>query len=414
LQNDLFKSTDSKQNGPLAYRMRPGTLDSYVGQEKVVRYVENKSNENSPHMVFFGPPGSGKTTICHILAAKLDTEVIEVNAVLSGIADLKKALNQAQQYNNHYQKRAIVFIDEIHRFNKSQQDAMLPYLERGNLILFGATTEYPKTTLNKALLSRVQIMELNKHTSLEIVKILENACRNSKQEVGFEILEYIGQFANGDARIALNYLEEYFTFYAESESGDFEEFKLKIQQNAREYDKNSNRHYDVISGFIKSIRGSDPNAAIMWLAVMLDGGETPEFIARRLIISASEDIGNANPQALTIATNAHYAVSKIGMPEARIILAQATTFLASSPKSNASYLGINAALEYVRNNPTIEVPGHIKNTGPEKSNYKYPHSFKNHFIEQTYMPNEISEKIFENSMQGYEAKFREYLSTIRS
>lgn len=408
MQHNLFSST-STTNGPLPFRMRPEELAGYIGQEHVVKFIENKTNENSPHMIFFGPPGTGKTTICHILAKKLETKVIEVNAVLSGVADLKKALNEAQDHFQMYQKRAIVFIDEIHRFNKGQQDAMLPYLEKGDLILFGATTEYPKTTLNKALLSRVQILELNKLKASDLFTILKNASDKEEKEVPTDVIDFIANFANGDARVALNYLEE----YMDEQVDDLAAFKEKIQKNSREYDKNSNRHYDVISAFIKSIRGSDPNAALLWLAVMIDGGETAEFIARRLIIAASEDIGNANPQALTIATNAHYAVSKIGMPEARIILAQATTFLASSPKSNRSYLGVDAALDFVRNNPTIEVPGHIKNTGPEKKNYKYPHSFNNHYVEQKYLPEDITETFFENSAQGYEAKFQEYLNKIR-
>ncbi|MFT6632150.1 MAG: putative ATPase [Bacteriovoracaceae bacterium] len=410
-QMGLF-NTDKEKSAPLAYRVRPETLDLYVGQPQIQKKLKILDLENLPHIVFFGPPGCGKTTIASILAKQVDYEWFEFNAVLGGVNDLRKIIKEAQGLQESTGSKSIIFIDEIHRFNKGQQDALLPYLEKGDFVLFGATTENPNTSLNKAILSRVQRWRLEQLTENDITKLITNTLHTQGQEISLEIIDYLAKHSNGDARSALNQLEVLLQNLDNIQDMKMDEISQTYLFDNRRYDKDSERHYDVISAFIKSVRGSDVNAAIMWLAVMLDGGEDIEFIARRLIILASEDVGNADPRALQIATSSHYAIKNIGMPEARIILAQATTYLANAPKSNASYLAIDAALAYVQENPTVEVPTHLRNHHPDKKNYKYPHSFENHWTEQKYKNN--PEIFFESSALGYEKMQDDYLKRIFS
>lgn len=383
-QMGLFSSSTTE---PLALKMRPARFDDYVGQENILKEIR-RFGAKLPHLIFWGPPGTGKTTLAHLIAKEIGAELYSFNAVMNGVPELKKLIAEILDRKTVSSKAVILFIDEIHRFNKSQQDALLPYLERGDFLFIGATTEYPQTSLNKALLSRVRLLELKAHQQPHLEAILTRAVAEmNRPELQMHVSE-IAKFCDGDARKALNVL----SLLSEQPSEvlhDESELK-KLFQQQRAYDKNEARHYDVISAFIKSIRGSDPDAALLWLAVMLDGGEDPEFIARRLMILASEDVGLANSQALQVACNAHYVTKNIGMPEARITLAHAVTFMALSPKSNSAYLAIDEALAFVKENPTLQVPDHLSNVGPGKKHYKYPHSFPGHWVAQIYRPPEAS------------------------
>lgn len=382
-QTGLFDEQKPKRE-PLAHKIRPDELEDFFGQKQAQERIKRLDFQRLPHLILWGPAGCGKTTLALLLAKKAKMELFQFNAVTSGVPELRKLIAKAQEVATFDAKASIIFIDEIHRFNKAQQDALLPHLEKGDFILFGATTQYPQTALNRALLSRVQLWGLSALSESETLEVLKRAQRKIGLELEDNILAYIARHANGDARSALNQLEILDQNREHLKGLGLEEIKKRYLFHQRQYDKDSDRHYDVISAFIKSIRGSDVDATLLWLAVMLDGGESPDFIARRLIISASEDIGNADPQALTIACNAHYATTKIGMPEARIPLAQACVYLAKAPKSNASYLGINKALEYVRHSQTIQVPTHLRNHHPDKKNYLYPHNYPNAKVEQTY------------------------------
>lgn len=409
MQLDVF-SSDSPGDQPLAAKMRPGSLSDFYGQEKIRPQLQ-KLIQSPRHVIFWGPPGTGKTTLAHILATNIGHELYPFSAVTSGIPELKRLIAEMLDRKKQFGKDSILFIDEIHRFNKSQQDALLPYLENGDFLFIGATTEYPHTSLNKALISRVSLIELKTLSMEELEQILLRGLETLNRPELKEFIPEIAKLSNGDARFALNQLSRLET-YDKSELGDKENVLKELFEHARQYDRNANRHYDVISAFIKSIRGSDPDAALLYLAIMLDGGEDPEFIARRLMILASEDVGLANSQALQVTANAHYVTTKIGMPEARITLSHATVFMSLSPKSNSAYMAINEALSFVRENPTIEVPGHLSNVSPEKKNYKYPHSYPGNWVKQRYLPDDVSLRFYRPQLNGSEKALND-ISSLR-
>lgn len=422
VQSDLFSNTSEESksrptprtNEPLPFRARPETFEGYFGQEHVFSRYPFLKSDNIPSLVIWGPPGTGKTTLAHIIAKNSELELYTFNAVLGGVNDLKKLIASAIEMKERFNQDAIIFVDEIHRFNKAQQDALLPYVEQGSFIFIGATTENPRSAVNKALLSRVQIIELKKLSEENLVSIIENVSTKFEIEIDEDSTHFISDYSNGDARNALNILELVEKQFKQTNTPlTLKEIKPLVLENAREYDRNKDRHYDVISAFIKSMRGSDPDSAILWLAVMLDGGEDPVFIARRLVIFASEDVGNADPQGLMIATACLTAVAQIGMPEARINLAQATTYLSSTVKSNAAYLAINSALDYVQSNQTIEVPNHLKNHPPKGSigKYNYPHSYPHHFVKQEYSPANTP-RFYNPTEMGREKNIKDRLSNL--
>lgn len=391
---------------PLAAKLRPKSLEDFFGQAKIRPQLE-KLVTHPRHVIFWGPPGTGKTTLAHIISGQIGRDLTVFSAVTSGIPELKKLITEMLERRRSHGKESILFIDEIHRFNKSQQDALLPYLENGDFLFIGATTEYPHTSLNKALISRVSLVELKQLEIGDLTHILERALQDLNRPELSSFIAELAKLSNGDARFALNQLARLSAFKSD-ELQNPEHVLKELFEHARQYDRNANRHYDVISAFIKSIRGSDPDGALLYLAIMLDGGEDPEFIARRLMILASEDVGLANSQALQVTTNAHYVVKHIGMPEARITLAHATVFMALSPKSNSAYSGINAAMSFVKENPTIEVPGHLSNVSPEKKNYKYPHSYPGNWVQQRYLPVDVKTKFYEAQKNGSEKALNDF------
>ncbi len=397
-------------NEPLAFRMRPKTLEEYVGQEHIlgkdkILYRTIKADRLSS-LILWGPPGCGKTSLAKVISNTTKYNFTKINAVTAGIADIKKAVEEAKNFMLNPSGKCILFIDEIHRFNKLQQDALLPFVEDGTVILIGATTENPYFEVNKALISRSMVVKLNPLTVDDIYKVLkmslerEDGLKQYNIKIEDNTLRKIAQVANGDVRTALNGLEVAVLTTNMGEDGCIhitnEIVKESVQNRKAIFDKNGDSHYDNISAFIKSMRGSDPDATVFYLARALNGGEDPMFLARRIVISASEDVGLANPNALLIANAAMDAVHKVGMPEARIILAEAAIYNAKSKKSNSSYLAINKALEDVANNDTGEVPMHIRNAvakGMEElgygNGYKYPHDYPGHIVEQQYLPDKM-------------------------
>jgi len=415
-----------QNQAPLAERMRPQNLDEYVGQKHLVGTgaVLRKAIESSqlPSMIFWGPPGVGKTTLAYIISQALDRPFFNLSAINSGVKDIREVIDKAAALKDSFLGLPILFIDEIHRFSKSQQDSLLGAVERGLVTLIGATTENPSFEVISALLSRCQVYILKSLTEEELSGLLQTAVKKdvllSKKKITIKEHEALIRLSGGDARKLLNVLE----IAINGIGGDQitltnENVLAHAQQNLALYDKAGEQHYDIISAFIKSIRGSDPNAAVYWLARMIEGGEDPLFIARRLLILSSEDIGNANPNALLLANNCFTAVNVIGYPEARIILSQCVTYLASSPKSNASYEAINHAQALVKQTGNLPVPLHIRNA-PTKlmknigygKDYKYSHGYEGNFEAQEYFPDELSgTRLYDPGKNAAEEKLREKL-----
>ena len=396
---------------PLAYRMCPKTIDEYVGQEHILAkdkmlYRLIKADRLSS-IILYGPPGCGKTSLARVIANSTKNKFIKLNAVAAGVQDIKTAVEDAKNLLLNPSGRVVLFIDEIHRFNKLQQDALLPYVEDGTVILIGATTENPYFSVNKALISRSTVFKLEPLKKEDVMKVIKNALTDKEKGLGLydlkisdETIEYLADIAAGDVRVALNALEIATLTTDMNADGEIEITKDIIiecvQKKKAQFDKNGDSHYDNISAFIKSMRGGDADAVLFYLARALYGGEDPMFLARRIVICASEDVGMANSNALVVANAAMQAVHQIGMPEARLILAHAATYVARSPKSNAAYLGINKALEDVQNMDTGTIPMHIRNAPVDGMSdlgygvgYKYPHDYPNHEVEQQYLPDKM-------------------------
>ena len=395
---------------PLAYRMRPRNLEEYVGQEHIlgndkILYRTIKADRLSS-IILFGPPGCGKTSLARVISETTKYKFVKLNAVTSGVSDIKKVIEEAKNVFLNPTGRCILFIDEIHRFNKLQQDALLPFVEDGTVILIGATTENPYFEVNKALISRSMVFKLEPLTQKDILKVLKMALERKDGlgeyniKIEEETLEKIAEISGGDVRTALNGLEiAVLTTDIDSDGSIKITNEIAAQSMQRKkaiFDKNGDSHYDNISAFIKSMRGSDPDAAVFYLSRALNAGEDPRFLARRIVIAASEDVGMANPNALVVANAAMQAVHSIGMPEARILLAEAAVYVATSKKSNASYLAINKALEDVSTKDTGEIPMHIRNAPVEgmeqlgyREGYKYPHDYPGHVVEQQYLPDKM-------------------------
>jgi len=431
---DLFEEKPIEESKkPLSVRIRPKNLSEFVGQQHILgpgkllrRAIES---DRITSIILYGPPGCGKTTFSYVVANTTNSYFERLNAVTSGVAEIRQFLQQAQERKRVESKKTILLIEEIHRFNKPQQDALLPDVEEGNISLIGTTTQNPFFAISSPLLSRSQIFQLNPLTAQDINTILIRALNDKERGLGKynvlmdkDALEHLIKISDGDARRALNALEIgvlttppkngkiHFTLQVAEDS---------IQQKSIVYDQAGDAHYDTISAFIKSMRGSDPDAALYWLAKMIYAGEDPRFIARRILICAAEDVGNADPQALIVANAAFQALEFVGLPEAKIPLAQAVTYIATAPKSNASYLGIENAMKDVEEEKTKEVPKHLRDAhypGAKKLwhgvNYKYPHNFKNHFVKQEYIPDK-NKTYYQPTDQGYEAKIKERLNKWR-
>jgi hypothetical protein len=436
---DLFeymRQQNMKDESPLASRLRPTTLDEVVGQQHIVGkdkllYRAIKADKLSS-IIFYGPPGTGKTTLAKVIANTTSAEFMQINATSAGKKDMEEVVAAAKNNQGMYGKKTILFIDEIHRFNKGQQDYLLPFVEDGTIILIGATTENPYFEVNPALLSRSVIFELKKLSTEDIRTLLLRAVNDTEKGMGSyhaqmddDALEFLADMANGDARAALTAIE--LGILTTDRSGDgiihitLDVASECIQKRVINYDKTGDNHYDTISAFIKSMRGSDPDAAVYYLARMLYAGEDVKFIARRIMILASEDIGNADPQALQVAVAAAQAVERLGMPEARIVLAQAVTYMASAPKSNSAINAIDKAMRVVQETKTPPVPVHLQDAHYKSAGklghgkgYKYAHDYKNHYVKQQYLPDGLTGEVFyEPSENGYEQQIRAYYKKIK-
>lgn len=436
---DIFKMMEQKnkeKESPLAARLRPKTIDEVVGQEHILAkdkllYRAIKADKLSS-VIFYGPPGTGKTTLAKVIANTTKSEFRQINATIAGKKDMEEVVSQAKSDLGGFAKKTILFIDEIHRFNKSQQDYLLPYVEDGTLTLIGATTENPYFEVNGALISRSQIFELRPLTKDNIKTLINKALTDRENGLGSfnaviedEAMDFLADQAGGDARRALNAIELGVMTTDRSEDG-----KIRItlsvaeeciQKRAVLFDKDGDNHYDTISAFIKSMRGSDPDAAVYYLAKMLYAGESVTFIARRIMICASEDVGNADPNAIVVATNAALAVERVGMPEAELILAQAAIYIATAPKSNACTNAISEAMNAVKEKGNLPIPTHLQDAhykGAEKLGhgigYKYAHLYKNNYVKQQYLPYELnSTEFYKPTNNGYESKITEHMKRIK-
>lgn len=433
---DYMRETNKEKESPLASRLRPVTLDEVVGQQHLIGkdkllYRAIKADKLSS-LIFYGPPGTGKTTLAKVIANTTSAEFTQINATIAGKKDMEAVVETAKQTYGMYQKRTILFVDEIHRFNKGQQDYLLPFVEDGTLILIGATTENPYFEVNGALISRSSIFELKPLSQEDVETLILRAVNDSQKGMGSyraqideDALHFLADVAGGDARSALNAVELGILTTERSADGiihiTLDVAAECIQKRVVRYDKTGDNHYDTISAFIKSMRGSDPDAAVFYLAKMLYAGEDIKFIARRIMICASEDVGNADPMALTVAASAAQAVERIGMPEAQIILSQAVLYVASAPKSNSAVNAVFDALNYVKQYKTT-VPVHLqdahykgsKNLG-HGTGYKYAHDYPEHYVEQQYLPDEIKDAVFYHpGTEGYEAEIKERLEHLKS
>jgi len=433
---DFMRNENMEKDSPLASRLRPTTLDEVVGQEHIIGkdkllYRAIKADKLSS-IIFYGPPGTGKTTLAKVIANTTSAEFTQINATVAGKKDMEEVVEKAKQTMGMYGRKTILFVDEIHRFNKGQQDYLLPFVEDGTLILIGATTENPYFEVNGALISRSIVFELKPLSTENIKQLILRAVNDKEKGMGAfnariddDAADFLAEISNGDARTALNAIELGILTTDKSEDGTIhitmEVAEQCIQKRAIRYDKSGDNHYDTVSAFIKSMRGSDPDAALYYLAKMLYAGESVEFIARRIMISAAEDVGMADPNALTVAVSAANAVHQIGIPEAKIILAEAVVYMATAPKSNASYMGLEKAMSAVQNTKISGIPVHLMDAhykGAAKlghgDGYKYAHDYENHYVNQQYLPDELVNEVFYNPGDlGYEVKVKEHFKKIK-
>ncbi len=431
-----MRENNMDKESPLAARMRPKTLDEVVGQQHII--AKDKllyraiSADKLSSIILYGPPGTGKTTLAKVIANTTKAEFTQINATIAGKKDMEEVVNKAKDNLGMYGKKTILFIDEIHRFNKGQQDYLLPFVEDGTVVLIGATTENPYFEVNGALISRSIIFELRPLSTDDIKELLRRAVTDTERGMGSykavlepEAEEFLADIADGDARHALNAIELGIMTTDRSDDGLIhitrEVAEECIQKKVARYDKDGDNHYDTISAFIKSMRGSDPDAAVYYLARMLNAGEDPKFIVRRMMVCASEDVGNADPQALQVAVAASLAVERLGMPEARITLAQAVTYIATAPKSNAAYLAIDDALSTVRQTGNLPIPAHLQDAHYKSAaklghgiGYKYAHDYPDHYVTQQYLPYELNGKEFYSPTgNGYEVRIKEHMKKLK-
>lgn len=437
---DLFeyaRAKSAESESPLAARMRPTTLEEVVGQQHIIGrdkllYRAIKADKIRS-IILYGPPGTGKTTLAKVIAGTTKAEFMQINATIAGKKDMEDVVAKAKDNFGMYQKKTILFIDEIHRFNKGQQDYLLPFVEDGTVILIGATTENPYFEVNGALLSRSVIFELKPLSKEDIAVLIKRAVYDNTKGMGSfnaviedDAIDFLSDMADGDARHALNAVELGIMTTDRSEDGKIhitlDEARECIQKKVARYDKDGDNHYDTISAFIKSVRGSDPDAAVYYLARMISAGEDPKFIARRMMVLASEDIGNADPQALQVAVAASLAVERLGMPEGRITLSQAASYLATAPKSNASIVAIDDAMKEVEGSGNLQIPSHLQDAHYKSASklghgigYQYAHNYPNHYVKQQYLPYELNGKEFYSPTgNGYELKIRDHMRALKA
>lgn len=434
---DYMREQNKEDESPLASRLRPKTLDEVVGQQHIIGkgkllYRAIKADKLGS-IIFYGPPGTGKTTLAKVIANTTSAEFLQINATSAGKKDMEEVIDKAKNNAGMYGKKTILFVDEIHRFNKGQQDYLLPFVEDGTIILIGATTENPYFEVNGALISRSRIFELKALDTEDIKELILRAVNDKERGMGSynakiddDALEFLADMANGDARAALNAIELGILTTDRNEDGiihiTLEVAGECIQKRPVRYDKTGDNHYDTISAFIKSMRGSDPDAAVYYLARMLYAGEDIKFIARRIMICAAEDVSNADPQALVVAVSAAQAVERLGMPEGRIVLAQAAAYVASAPKSNSAIMAIDDAMASVQNEKISGVPNHLKDAHYKSAGklghgtgYKYAHDYPNHYVEQQYLPDElVGRRFYVPSDNGYEKNINQYFDKIKA